>query len=618
MHASMPPDAFPPDDARRGSAAEGNVVDPAVLSERRAQRAEVSERSAVRRAADAQSLAAELAHERARLEAERDAARAEAAAAREGADAVMAEARHLQAERDTLRRELEQERANRDAVATGHVRMQPAVTDSPTPDRSTESGTAAPPVGWAAGLRRELALARATPSVVSATRSAPSRPAKPAAPPDAAPSLARERQLVAQRVAGTQGGPAGRGAERAAPVTALALERERSSRLQAQLDEGIAVEQDLREQIAALEQAVGARRDAEARIESALQRIRDEFDAARRHAALTQAAESAADVAPATGSGAAPAGAVPAPAPASAATSPVAAAAAALPGDARVVADAPEAPGAAAPLLDSDRLNAARARLRADVSSSPPKAPNGPPAPWLPEALRRLTREEPATAGRIVAGIVAAQGLVTQRALSYDLVLAGRGCVTVDVGARGTRVGRRVETRPRSEVDVRVSADEAGLARLLYGRRRVLRRRARVQGSRRSLRELRKLAQEPLALRDLGSAGAQLDPALALRLAAFAIDPADTAGSRFTLAHAPLAGGPADAWLRVQDGAPLSVVTTRPGEPSALTVRCTRGALLPLLADVVPPPGEAAAVDGDAELLGLLRGWIARTEFPTR
>ncbi|MGB2710542.1 MAG: hypothetical protein WBC33_03435, partial [Conexibacter sp.] len=108
----------------------------------------------------------------------------------------------------------------------------------------------------------------------------------------------------------------------------------------------------------------------------------------------------------------------------------------------------------------------------------------------------------------------------------------------------------------------------------------------------------------------------RLDPALALGLAALAIDPSDTFGHRFTIAHGPLAGGPADAWLRVQNGGPLAVVRTSPGEQPALTIRSTRGALLPLVAGVEPPPGEVAVLDGDAEALALVRSWIVRTEFP--
>ena len=158
-------------------------------------------------------------------------------------------------------------------------------------------------------------------------------------------------------------------------------------------------------------------------------------------------------------------------------------------------------------------------------------------------------------------------------------------------------------------------ADAAGLARFLLARRG-RRRGARVRGSRRRVRELRRLASDPLALRDLATAGAMLDPLLALSLVSLAVDPSATYGDRFTIAHAPLAGGPADAWLRVQNGAPRPSCAPARAEPSRLTIRSTRGALLPLLAGVEPPRGEAAVIDGDADVLPTLRGWIARTEFP--
>jgi hypothetical protein len=175
----------------------------------------------------------------------------------------------------------------------------------------------------------------------------------------------------------------------------------------------------------------------------------------------------------------------------------------------------------------------------------------------------------------------------------------------------------RERPRGRGNVDFRVTSDAAGLARLMYSRRSLLRRRARVRGSKRRLRELRRLAEEALALRDLAGAGATLDPVLTFTLAALAIDPVDTYGHRFTVAHAALAGGPADAWLRIRNGEPPAVLRARPGEQPIATIRCTRGALLPILSGITPPPGEsAAAIDGDAEALTLIRSWIARVEFP--
>ncbi len=260
-----------------------------------------------------------------------------------------------------------------------------------------------------------------------------------------------------------------------------------------------------------------------------------------------------------------------------------------------------------APSLDADRLNAAQARLRAaavtEVAAEPlaaPEPPAGPPTPWISAALRRLIRDDPQTAGRLLVAMLPAQGLVTQRSLHYDLVLEGRGCIGVDVGDAGTLVRQREKPRSRREVDFRLTTDEEGLARLLLARRG-RRRGARVRGSRRRVKELRRLASDPLALRDLASAGALLDPVLALSLVALAVDPSATYGHRFTIAHAPLAGGPADAWLRIQNGSPAVVLRTRPGEVPVATIRSTRGALLPTLAGIALPRGEAAAIDGDLD-----------------
>ncbi|HKG01746.1 MAG TPA: hypothetical protein VKB03_01080 [Conexibacter sp.] len=665
----MPPEIPPPDDERRPSPSEGNVVDSKVLAERRAQRAEQAEQSAARRAADAQVLAAELARERARLEAERDAARAEASAAREGADAAIAEARHLQTERDTLRTALDEARAERDALAA-----RAAVPRAPADDAPTASEPAAPddvrtsvngstngaaaghsvlPPSWPAALRRELTVARTAAAIASPgiARVVPTTPV---------PGLARERRLVAQRAAsGPKVLPGGatqqRRGDRAAPITALALERERSSRLQAQLDSSLAVQRELRTHIAALQRAVHQRVEAERRIETALRRVREELTAASTFAAEqpkapvqpVSAHHAAAGSPPGAAAGTAAPGVVPMPpadADASAAASTPRTVVPAIPASqdtpsAPAAAVAPSVPPASTPsdappvvatsqvavasartaTLDPLRLSAARERLRAAAPAVAPldALPAGPPAPWLAAALQGLLASEPATAGRIVVGLLPAQGLVADRPLRYDLLLAGRGCLAVDVEPGGpVTVVPRSAPRPHSARDLSVAGDAAGLARLLHGRRKLLRRPARVRGGRKALRELRRLARAPLGVRDLGSAGVTLEPALALRLVALAIDPAATRGERFTIAHAPLAGGPVDAWLRIADGGPPEVCDSPPAEPTRLTFRCTRGALLALIAGVEPPAGESGSFDGDDAALTLLRNWIAQTEHP--
>jgi hypothetical protein len=700
MHVSMPPDTPPPDDVRGSSPSSssegGNVVDPAVLAERRAQRAEQAEQSAARRASDAQVLAAQLARERARLEAERDAARAEAAAAREGADAAIAEARHLQEERDTLRDALKAARRERDALAArpadaaveraapaasaaapaaddesavdqaetdpdladaapvtdeepaataadrGETADPPAAT-SGSSNGSVRNGHAAPPAAWASALRRELTVARTAASIAAPPASTMPVPAAPV------PGLARERRLVAQRAAAGPtitarpllGAEGQRRGDRAAPITALALERERSSRLQAQLDSSLAVQRELRTHIAALQRAIHQRVEAERRIEAALRRVREELTAANAlttgRTVPTPTAQAPAASAPiaqapaaaevptgpprAAAGSAAPAGTPmppapepPAPEPAAAVSPPVAQPAAPV---VQPMAATEPAPPAA---LDPQRLHAARERLRAAAVPSEPEPdalPAGPSASWMTAALQRLLATEPEIAGRIAVGLLPAQGLAADRPLRFDLLLSGRGCLAVDVepGAPAT-VAARQAPRPRTARDLSVAGDAAGVARLLHGRRSLLRRPARVRGGRKALRELRRLARAPLGLRDLGSAGVAIEPALALRLVALAIDPAATQGERFAVAHAPLAGGPVDAWLRIADGARPTVATQPPPEPTRLTLRCTRGALLALIAGVEPPAGEAGTLEGDDPALALLRTWIAQTEHP--
>ena len=566
--------------------------------------------------------------------------------------------------RAALRRRLRLGRLTRPAA--------PDRSEAGAANGSGRNGHAAPPAPWAALLRRELAVARTAVATAS-----PAAAASPRGPSPAVPGLARERRLVARRAAAgpiaaakpVPGAEAERRGDRAAPITALALERERSSRLQAQLDSSLAVQRELRTHIAALQRAIHQRVEAERRIEVALRRVREELTAVNVLAvrstapvepgpapaglpaieppapsapAASTAARSPAPLAPAVppaerppraAAGCAAPSATPMPAaplapadePAASATGPQRAAptsSASPPAPPAPTAPAPRDEPAAPPAaLDPLRLSAAHERLRAAAPPAahverPPGLPSGPLTPWLMEALQRLLTSEPETVGRIATGLVPAHGLAAAKPLRYDLLLAGHGCLAVDVapGAAATVVPRPAP-RPRGERDLSVAADAAGFARLLYGRR-TLRRPARVRGGRRALRELRRLARSPLGLRELGDAGVALEPALALRLVALAIDPAATQGERFAVAHAPLAGGPIDAWLRIADGAEPAVVTSEPPEPTRLTLRCTRGALLALIAGVEPPPGEAGTRDGDANALALLRSWIARTEHP--
>lgn len=697
--------------------------------------------------AEREALRTELEHLRAEREAE--AAQAQAALAEREAEAARARAALDEQEAEAARMRATLALRETDAAQAR------AALDAARVERERLTEPPAAHGGWRERFAAELACARQMrPVAVGGGRASaaavsdatvPAATAAAAAPGDGA--LALERRLSAARASGLPGTVASGGAmgarsieplheqspereqpERAIPATALALERERSTRLQAQLDRQSETERGLREQVAGLQRAVESRMDAEQRIEQALRRVRGELEAANALRMLTERGSSTRsltdpDPAPAAASepqdpavGSAPdvdraAGSDPAagttggsrpagePSPGAAGLAGATPLAAGGASGAAIPAPAEESALAG---FDTDRLMAARARLRAaapaeDLDAEPPStrpvgddgaadrvaapattppaaeappaepplaahapvatgatapgfgapplappqavtasepdpvspsasaddrhetasapAPAGPPSPWLPAALRRLLAQDPETAGRIIVGMLPAQGLVAQRDLAYDLTIADRGTVAVDVRDGRAHVRQLPAPRTGEKLDFRVTASHGRLARLLLGRRG-LRRRARVRGARRRVKELRRLAREPLALRDLAAAGATLEPALALWVAALAIDPAETFAHRFTIAHAPLPGGPADAWLRIQHGAPPAVLRTRPGEEPVATLRCTRGALLALLAGTALPPGEGAAVDGDRAAFELVRGWIRATEFP--
>lgn len=233
---------------------------------------------------------------------------------------------------------------------------------------------------------------------------------------------------------------------------------------------------------------------------------------------------------------------------------------------------------AAAPAVAPDRLAAALARLRdgahqpaledaAQGAATPAPLPAR-AAPWLPCALKRLLRENPALAGTVLNAL---------------------------------QPGRRVE------------GDPAALVRLLlYGRlrRRVCRRFAGVGGDHRALDAMADRIREPLSLGELGRDGARLDPGVTLALVASMIDPSWTAGRRFTVGHQ-ARGAPGRAYLLVRAGAPAGVSSCPPLGPVASTIVCPDEQLPAFLAGG-PAPG--ATVFGDAEPVALVRAWVARAE----
>jgi len=133
---------------------------------------------------------------------------------------------------------------------------------------------------------------------------------------------------------------------------------------------------------------------------------------------------------------------------------------------------------------------------------------------------------------------------------------------------------------------------------------------ARVRGDRRRLSALDDLLAARLGLAQLDAAGVRFDPLLALTLAAVMIEPAWTAGERFTLAHREAAATTPDAYLLVRDGRAALVSAEAPHEPVATVVACPGDQLLATLGGVVAP----AEVAGDERPLALLGQWLQRAQ----
>jgi hypothetical protein len=276
------------------------------------------------------------------------------------------------------------------------------------------------------------------------------------------------------------------------------------------------------------------------------------------------------------------------------------------------------------------RLEAALARLREErpepevdpgeepggrATAAPavpaPAPPAAPPPAWLRNALRNLLREDAAIVGRLVISLLPAQGLVASGTIRYDIAFSPGDCRAVTVSRGEVHLTARREPRGLDEVDFRIEGDLAGLGRLLlYGslRRRFSRRVARVRGERRALAALDGLVRVQVPLSALHAGGVRLAPELAFQLAAGMIDPAWTAGERFTIGHQS-AGAQGRVFLLVRDGERVRVSREPPLGPVGSTIRATGEELVAFLAG-----GPEIEVRGATQPVALLRAWIARAQ----
>ncbi len=281
--------------------------------------------------------------------------------------------------------------------------------------------------------------------------------------------------------------------------------------------------------------------------------------------------------------------------------------------------------------VEPERFDEALSRLRAGAPKVADEAAHGeaaapaagegaaesrPAVAWLTAAFGRLTAADPDLAGRLLVGLLPAQGAVYSEPVAYDLVLGDHRCVQVTLSSGGATPEIVVAEAPRDSATVtfQVVGDHAALARLITAGR--LRARlglgvARIAGDRHGLTALRALVRRAMSLEQLYDVGVRLDPELAFALAAAMVRPEWTREERFTVAQHAGTESARETYLNVRGGEPLTVTDTPPDEPVAATIVCRDDELLAVLVGELPG---GASIRGDATPLLALLGWLERAE----
>jgi hypothetical protein len=157
----------------------------------------------------------------------------------------------------------------------------------------------------------------------------------------------------------------------------------------------------------------------------------------------------------------------------------------------RLAQEQAEAAAAAEPAGDTERvaadLDAAAAALRSrEPAATNPSGPRivspsrQPPRglvvgstrrdyPRLRGAIVKLAHDDPAAAGRLLAALLPVQGTVLSEAVAYDLTIRGTGTYGVTVAGKRTYVEALERPRPRSKADFHLTGDALALAEMLAG-----------------------------------------------------------------------------------------------------------------------------------------------------
>jgi hypothetical protein len=263
-----------------------------------------------------------------------------------------------------------------------------------------------------------------------------------------------------------------------------------------------------------------------------------------------------------------------------------------------------------------ERIAFAHARLRETLSAGPPAEDlsEGAPAEDLSEGApaEDLSEDAPAEGeAQSIAPPGTAVGEVPPPGRKSWLLRSLRSMVRHDPQAAGSLVHALAPAHALAglpPLSALPGPPDALASVLVVGRlrRRVRWEKARLECPARSAYALMPLARLRASPAQLWNAGVRPDPALAFTLLAHALEPAWTAGHRFTIAHR---GPDAVTYFSVRERALPAVTHERPSAPIVTTISCLDEALFAVLSGELPP---AVTVLGAIAPLELLQRWFAR------
>jgi hypothetical protein len=233
-----------------------------------------------------------------------------------------------------------------------------------------------------------------------------------------------------------------------------------------------------------------------------------------------------------------------------------------------------------------------------------------PPAePWLPAALERMLAADRASAAELLVTLLPAQarGAGTPH-LDYDIRLEELGSYRVSLAHGVGTVQRLDKPRGRRAADFRVETDAAGaLALLVAGgaRQRGDERRVTVRGTLRRQHALRRLPPARMAPAELARAGVWLKPDLLYRALSHLVDREWTDGHDFWIAHEITDAGVGTCHLHVGPEG-LTVHDEAPPQQPAARIRTSRAHFQRVLGGERPLSQDRAVISGDADAVDTL------------